>query len=77
MLSGVTTGRFHEPSRGEPKKVAKLRLETKVAGLNFSTFPVFGGKWSDRPLYFQRSGPHLTQGPPNKGYTWAQISLTA
>ena len=76
MLSGGMAGQFSEPSQGKPTKMAKPWLAPKVSGLSFSTFPVFGDRLSDHLPYFWRSGPHLPQGLPNMGYTWAQILLT-
>ena len=52
MLSGGMAGWFRGLRLGNPKKVAKPRLAPKVAGLGFSTFPIFGGRRSDPLPYF-------------------------
>ena len=63
MLSGGTAGLFCEPSQGNQKKVAKPWLAPKGTCLGFSTFPIFGGKWSNRITYFDRYDPYPPKGP--------------
>ena len=52
MLSGGMVGQFHNPIQGNPTKVLKVQLALKGAGLEFFTFLVFWGQWSDGlPLF--------------------------